>query len=159
MAKLASYKKLHDIFEDFCTRHVQVQTYKTGELDQIISNESLTDRLTYPLVFGEDNGFSSGPSEVGNSFTFWILDIVHENSHGDSTEVDIKSNMQQIARDLHAYVSRWPTLGNNDYSLMVDVNAFGSYVTDKTGDKLTGVSFDMTIRQASNLSTCAIPFI
>lgn len=147
-------KQLIQLIETISLDHKQIRSF----FHNVEASEWLNDhKAKYPAVFLLDQQGSISVS--GNSttvgFTMFFVDMVHADDHTKQNELDVQSDMLQVAQDIMAQLN-YPT---NPYALSGD-NPFNFIVegdTESDNDLFSGVRVDFSIRQAFQQDVCAIP--
>ncbi len=154
---IITYNQVLSLFREFATKHLNVNEFDSGNLYEIAEREgSVMADYSYPLMFVEDQPFSTSTNTLTYSFDIILMDIVHSKD-GNDYEPEIKSDMMSVALDLQAYIKVNPLLGSDSVRLVLDDS--GTIVTFKRrfDDNVAGVILSISMTQPVNYDKCSIP--
>lgn len=127
---------------EFADRHLQLQEAGVGTVFEIN-----TTTQNYPLMWIETIPFGFTPNTVQYNFRIYLMDILQPDI---SNELDIQSDMTQIAWDLYMTIR-----DAYDYEPVINgqINPF----TEEYDDRVAGVWFDLGIIIPRELGVCDAP--
>lgn len=142
---MLTLNNLNKAFSRIADAHQQINSYGFGDpLDMAVSGT-----IDYPMlwVIPKDVGVRQG--EVGFSFTFLFMDLVHKD---ESNKIEVWSDQMLTALDVLAELTNpdWPFV-------FVLPEATATPFEEKGDDEVAGYSVDLRIRSKYTRDRCAIP--
>ena len=150
---MKTINQLTKVFQDFADNHGMVNSFGTGDLWEVGMSES----LLYPVVWVQPTESrlikgQSGYSTTNTRFNIFILDRVKKD---ETDEMEVLSDMSQIAHDLVKDIDGNPTFLNGNYTFNAE-DIVLEFVTEKLKDEVSGVFLSMTFTTPFNLG-CTTP--
>jgi hypothetical protein len=154
-SKSLTVNQLKDMFEDFATRHLQLNSFYFGPVDKIGDSEE----FVYPMfgaIPGEVIITSNQGTDVqrGAEFRFTILAADLE-KRDDSNETEIRSDMVQILSDFIAECDQHEFFYENNLEITGDLTM--TPFTERFSDLVTGYALNFNIRAPFKYLYCDAP--
>lgn len=156
-SKNLTINQISDIFNDFATRHFQVNDFYFGPVDKIGDSKE----FVYPL-FGAIPGDIIIGSNRGNGiqrtaeFRFTILACDLE-KRDDSNETEIRSDMVQVLSDFIAECDEHEFFYENEIEIVGDL--IMTPFTERFSDLVTGYALQFNLRVPFRYLYCEAPTI
>ena len=154
---VVTYNQIIQLFKEFATKHLNINEFDSGMLYEVAEREgNILQDYSYPLMFVEDQTFTTSLNELTYSFDIIFADIVHSKD-GNDYEPEIKSDQVQNCLDLQAYIKVNPLL--TDESVRLVLEDAGSITTFKRrfDDNLAGAILSISMTQPITYDKCSIP--
>lgn len=152
--KNITYNQLKDLFQDFQTRHYQLNDYYFGELSEFGNSKS----FTYPLlgvipsqsvlIKGQGGNYNT----IQHIFNIFVADLVKSD---ELNTQDVLSDTLQIITDLVGEIDQLEFYRENNITMITD-----SVLTpffERFDDLVGGWNIQITLSMPNKLNPCLSP--
>lgn len=142
------------VFNDFADAHPQINSFGTGDLWEV----GMSEDIQYPVLWVQPTesrvikGTSGTFTYTSNLIRVFILDRVKK---GKENEIEVLSDMSQVAHDLVKNIDQNPTLSLGGI-LLNNNDVVMEYVGEKLKDDVSGIYTALTFISPFN-SGCSTP--
>lgn len=148
-----TYNQIIETFQGFAEAHKQINEFGTGNLWEIVQQDSLLKQFHYPLLFVADSPVSVGDGIITSSFNVLVMDKANEGV----VETEVKSDTLQILLDVVSYFEKLYA-GDWKYVTIEKSGSIESF-TERFDDTLTGWTINISLKQPLDYNECEIPYV
>jgi len=157
ISKSLTLNQVIDIFSDFASRHLQINSFYCGTVDKIGDS----DEFIYPLLAAIPGEVIISSNQITDlqrmsEFRFTILACDLEKSD-DTNEVEIRSDMIQILSDFIAECDGHDFFYDNNLEITGDLVM--TPFTERFSDIVTGYALNFNIRAPFKFLVCSAPIV
>lgn len=141
------------IFRNFASAHSQINSFGFGP-DSVLTNTdhgNVGGRLKYPIMMVDAEPISISGNALNRPYRIAFFDKLQK---GNKNEIEILSDMQQVAFDLFAYFKNSPP----NPKLVVDLSSNPDPKLNVFDDSLGGWDLVITFKEALQYNACTIPY-
>lgn len=158
-----TYLQLIDMFAQFATDHYMINSNGSGAISLLTesqdSGEWSYSARDFPMFWVVDGiplvTFSDG--QCSFEFQIVVADIAHDKDIKKNFRAQTVSDMIFLFQDFLAFLKVQPEILNNQVRIFHDGDSSGTSFEEDTDDNLTGLTFNLTIKQPIKYDYCAIP--
>lgn len=149
-----TYNQLKELFNDFQTRHYQLNDYYFGELAEFGNSKS----FQYPLLgvvpaqstLIKGNGATY--NTIQHTFNIFVADLVKS---GEENQMDVLSDTQQILIDLVAEIEQFEFFEDNNIEMVTDAVLVPFF--ERFDDLVGGWNVTLTLVMPNKANPCFAP--
>ena len=163
---MVNYKIIINDFKELADKHKQINSFGTGDLNQLIYLTSNVDGKDndswkapiYPLMYVIPKSVNRGEQEITYPFDIVIADIMNTKNY--DIETDLLSDTLEMAEDVLAQFKYSVTTAQGNYETKYDISLPTSInpFTEAFDDILVGWTLSLEIVVDSPLNRCLAPY-
>jgi len=152
MTNNITYNQLIDIFKDIADRHLQLNDYFSGTIEQFsgrINKYPILVTTPAPSMLTKSNNLFN---TTIFSFNIFLADLVNNDNNNDN---DVRSDTHQIICDIISELSQHKFYRDNDIIISndIDLNPF----IDRFSDQVAGWYFTLLLKVPYRYNYCQSP--
>jgi len=164
---MLNYKNIIDDFEKLAKNHKQINSFSTGDINQLVSWTQQIDGKdndnnsapVYPIMYVIPSDVTRGEQEIVYGFNIIIADIMDTKTSYD-IQTELWSDTLQISEDVLAQFKYSVTPADGDYEDRYDIEGPNTITpfNEAYTDNLVGWNLDISIVLSNPLNRCIAPF-
>ena len=164
---MLNYKNIITDFETLAKEHMQINSFGTGDITQLIywtqqidgQENTKNEPPVYPLMYVIPSNATRDENFITYNFNVIIADIMDTKTSYD-IQTDLYSDTLQIAEDILAQFKYSVTAAQGDYESKYDITLPTNIQSfnEAYDDNLVGWNIDLAIVVDSPLNRCIAPY-
>lgn len=164
---MLNYKNIIDDFEKLAKNHKQINSFSTGDINQMIywtqqidgKDNDDNNAPVYPIMYVIPSDVTRDEQFITYGFNILIADIMDTKTSYD-IQTDLWSDTLQMTEDVLAQFKYSVTSAQGDYETRYDIDLPTTITpfNEAYDDNLVGWNLDISIVVSSPLNRCIAPY-
>lgn len=164
---MLNYKNIIKDFETLAKNHLQINSFSTGDINQLVSWTQQIDGKDndtnaapiYPIMYVIPTDITRGEQEIVYGFNIIIADIMDTKDSYD-IQTQLWSDTLQMAEDILAQFKYSITSWQGDYEEKYDIETPTTITpfNEAYDDNLVGMNLSISIVLSNPLNRCIAPY-